>query len=101
MPGKLVYSEEALGDIDRLSDFLVRHAGAQTALHVIDELLRSFGILEEMPYLGREHPDPMLAGRGYRVYVAGRYVGVYLVTKEGVWMTGVYHTKTDWLTRER
>ena len=100
-PVKMTYSEEALGHLDRLSDFLVRNAGIQTASHMIDELLRSFEILEDMPYLGREHPDPLLAGRGYRIYVAGRYVGVYLVTDEGVWMAGVYHTKTDWLTREK
>ena len=101
MPGKLTYSEEALGHLDRLSDFLVRNAGAQTALHVIDELLDSFEILKDMPYIGREHPDPLLANRGYRVYTAGRYAGVYLVTEEGVWIAGVYHTKTDWLTREK
>jgi len=99
MPGSLKYSEEALGHLDKLSDFLVRQAGAQTALHVIDELLDSFDILSDMPYIGRTHPDPLLADRGYRVYVAGRYVGVYLVTDEGAWMAGVYHTKTDWLTR--
>ena len=101
MSGKMTYSEEALGHLDKLSDFLVRNADAQTALHVIDQLLDSFEILEGMPFLGREHPDTLLASRGYRIYIAGRYVGVYLVTEEGVWMAGVYHTKTDWLTREK
>jgi len=98
MSSKLTYSEDALGHLDKLADFLVRNAGDRTALSVIDELLENFSILEDMPYLGREHPDPLLADRGYRVYSAGRYVGVYLITEEGVWMAGVYHTKTDWLT---
>jgi len=95
---KLTYSEDALGHLDKLSDFLIRNAGELTASKVIDELLKSFRILKDMPYIGREHPDPLLAGRGYRVYSAGRYAGVYLVTDEGVWIAGVYHTKTDWLT---
>ena len=98
MSVKLTYSEEALGHLDKLTDFLIRQAGERTALGVIDELLDSFSILEEMPYIGREHPDPLLAGRGYRIYISGRYVGVYLVTEKGPWMAGVYHTKTDWLT---
>ena len=101
MAGSLTYSEEALSHIDGLADFLVRQAGVGTAMSLIDELLDSFDILAEMPYLGREHPDPVLASRGYRVYVVGRYVGVYLVTDDGVWMAGVYHTKTDWLTIKR
>ena len=100
MPAKLTYSEEALGHIDKLSDFLIRQAGTQTALRIIDELLDSFDILEDMPYLGHPHPDSLLAGRGYRVYNSGRYVGVYLITETGPWMAGVYHTKTDWLTVE-
>ena len=97
MPTKLTYSEEALGHIDRLLDFLVRQAGAPAALRVIDELLDSFDILESAPNLGHPHPDPLLASRGFRVYNSGRYVGVYLITDTGPWIAGVYHTKTDWL----
>ena len=98
MPSKLTYSEEALEHIDKLSDFLVRQAGIQTALRTIDDLLDNFKKLETMPYLGHIHPDPLLASRGYRVYTSGRYVGVYLITNTGPWIAGVYHTKTDWLT---
>ena len=99
MTGSLRYSEEALGHIDKLSDFLVRQAGVETSLRIIDELLDAFDKLEEMPYIGREHPDPLLASRGYRVYSSGNYVGVYLATDEGVWVAGVYHTRTDWLAQ--
>jgi len=31
MPGKLTYSEEALGHLDKLTDFLIRQAGERTA----------------------------------------------------------------------
>jgi len=99
MAGKLIYSEEALSHLNKLSDFLVRNAGELTASRIIDELMISFRILKDMPYMGREHPDPFLASRGYRIYISGKYVGVYLVIDEIVWMAGVYHTKTDWLTR--
>ena len=99
MAGKLIYSEEALSHLNKLSDFLVRNASELTASKVIDELMISFRILIDMPYIGREHPDPILADKGYRVYVSGKYVGVYLVIDDCVFMTAVYHTKTDWLTR--
>ena len=100
MQGRLTYSEEALGHLDRLTNFLVLNAGLQTDMKVINDLLDRFDTLAKMPYIGREHPDPLLAERGYRVYTAGRYVGVYLVTEEGVWIAGIYHTKTDWLICE-
>ena len=98
MKHRMTYSEEALGHLGRLSDFLVRQVGVEKAQVIIDELLDKLCTLEEMPYLGHEHPDALLAGRGYRAYKAGRYVAVYLVTESGVWIAGVYHTKTDWLT---
>ena len=98
MSGKLTYSEDALGHIDKLSDFLVRNAGELAASKIIDELLKSFRILKEMPYIGREHPDTLLASRGYRIFISGSYVCIYLITEDGVWIAGVYHTKTDWLT---
>ena len=98
MPGSLTYSEEALGHLDRLANFLVLKNGTEKAKAIIGELLDKVDILGEMPCLGREHPDALLASRGYRVYSAGRYVCVYLVTEDGVWIAGVYHTKTDWLT---
>ena len=100
MAGKLRYSGEALGHLDRLTAFLVSQADEKTAHRVIDELLDAFEILSDMPYIGRVHPDPVLAGRGYRILVAGRYVGVYLVIDGEAWMAAVYHTKTDWLTME-
>jgi len=93
----IFYSEEAEHDLDVLSNFLTRQAGDLTAHDVIRELLDCFEALKDLPYLGHEHPDKLMASRGYRVYSAGRYVGVYLVIEEGVLMTGVYHTKTDWL----
>ena len=99
MPGKVIYSEEAFSHLDRLSDYLVREVGVQTASDVINQLLDSFDVLEKMPCIGREHPDPLLAGRGYRLLIAGQYAGVYLVLEESVWIAGVYHTKTDWLAK--
>ena len=98
MANQLRYSEEALGHIDRLTDFLVRQAGEQKAYGIIDELLASFEILSDMPYIGRTHPDLLLASRGYRILISGNYVGVYLVIDGEAWMAAVYHTKTDWLT---
>jgi len=100
MAGRLIYSEEATGHLDKLSAFLVRNAGELAASRIIDELIISFRILKDMPYIGREHPDKVLADRGYRIYISGKYVGVYLVIDDGVLMTAVYHTKTDWLTKD-
>ena len=99
MINKVVYSEEALSHLDRLSDFLVRGVGVSAAAAVVDELLDGFDILKKMPHIGREHPDPLLADRGYRVLILGQYAGVYLVLEETVWIAGVYHTKMDWLAK--
>ena len=100
-PIRIKYSEEAKADLKALSRFLVRQAGNLTARDVIRELLKSFLSLEEMPYLGHEHPDKLLASRGYRVYTVGNYVGVYLVIEKWILITSVYHAKTDWLRYDK
>jgi plasmid stabilization system protein ParE len=101
MPSKkyrLKLSENARGQIHRLTDYLIERAGAQTAFDVIDELLAGMDKLEDMPYLGSPHPDHFLATEGYMALFLGRYVCVYIIHDRDIYVAGVFHQKTDWLS---
>jgi plasmid stabilization system protein ParE len=92
------YSEEALGHLDKISIYLVNLAGVTVANDIVDRLIDDIGILAGMPYLGREHPDSVLADRGYRILFCEDYAAVYLVDDE-VWIAGIYPNVSDYLQR--
>jgi plasmid stabilization system protein ParE len=94
----LKYSEEALGHLDKIAAHLVIHANVSVAEEIIDRLLEDIGILSGMPFLGREHPDPVLVDRGYRILFCEDYAAVYLIDDE-VWVAGVYPNVSDYLQR--
>jgi plasmid stabilization system protein ParE len=99
MQNEIIYSKEALTHLDKLSDFLIVNAGKQVANDIIEELIDKLDILKDMSYIGREHPDTLLSDRGYRILILGQYVGVYSITHDGILISGIYHTKTDWLRK--
>jgi plasmid stabilization system protein ParE len=94
---QLIYSEEIDAHLDRLSAFLVDKGGAQTAFDVIGELIDGIDKLREMPHTGSPHPNPTLAARGYYTLFLGRYVCIYLIDGNVIWVGGVFHQKTDWV----
>ena len=69
---RLIYSEQALADLERLSDFLLEQdlAAALATLDLIEEAL---AILHRHPYLGRQLDDDLyelVISRGKTGYVA-------------------------------
>ena len=69
---RLIYSEQALADLERLSDFLLEQdlAAALATLDLIEEAL---AILHRLPYLGRQLDDDLyelVISRGKTGYVA-------------------------------
>ena len=69
---RLVYSEQALLDLERLCDFLVETepAAAEETIHLITEAVM---VLERHPYIGRLAEDELtelIISRGKSGYVA-------------------------------
>lgn len=69
---QLIYAEQALNDLERLSDFLLAqdHDAALVTLDLIEEAL---SILRRHPYIGRQLDDELyelVISRGKSGYVA-------------------------------
>ena len=83
-------------DIDRISDFHLLKVGPQSAERITDQLLDTIDLLEEHPYMGPLHPDPVLAQNEYRKVICGNYICVYKVIDTTVYIYRIVDGRTDY-----
>lgn len=83
-------------DIDKISDFHLRMVGAASAEKITDKILDTLDRLADFPYMGAQHPDPVLAKYEYRKVLCGDYVCVYKVIDSYVYVYRIVNGKTDY-----
>lgn len=97
MPDKqLVILTPAWQDIDRISDLHLMLVGSKSAEEITDKLLDTIALLAEQPYMGALHPDPFLAGHQYRKMICGKYVCIYKVIDQTVYVYRIVDGRTDY-----
>lgn len=93
---RVEFTSAALRHIDRIAAYHLEKVGPKSAEKVTDRILSAFEVLENFPFSGPEHPDPVLARQGYRKLVCGDYVGVYRVAGNIVYIYGIFHGATNY-----
>lgn len=93
---KLEILVPALYDIEYIAEYHLLMVGPRSAEGITDRLLDTMIILEDHPYAGAQHPDPVLSRQGYRKLLYGDYVCVYRVIGEVVVVYRVVHGMTDY-----
>lgn len=83
-------------DIDKISDFHLRMVGAASAEKITDKILDTLDRLADFPYMGAQHPDPVLAKYEYRKVLCGDYVCIYKVIDSYVYVYRIVNGKTDY-----
>ena len=83
-------------DIDKISDFHLRMVGAASAEKITDKILDTLDKLADFPYMGDQHPDPVLAKYEYRKVLCGDYVCIYKVIDSYVYVYRIVNGKTDY-----
>ena len=84
-------------DVDKIADFHLEKAGAESAQRITDKILDGVGNLAEFPHMGPPHPDPELAVLGYRKLVLTKiYVAVYRVIGDVVYVYRIVNGTTDY-----
>lgn len=97
MPDKqLVILTPAWQDIDRISDLHLMLVGPKSAEEITDKLLDTIALLAEQPYMGALHPDPFLAEHQYRKLICGKYVCIYKVIDQTVYVYRIVDGRTDY-----
>lgn len=92
----LEFLPAAMDDLDGIADYYLRVVGASAAEQITDQILETLEHLEQYPYLGASHPDPVLASMEYRKIVSGNYVCVYKVIGHAIVVYRIVHGATDY-----
>lgn len=91
---KVVWRERALGDIDRLYDFLFeKHE--ETAAKAARVILKGSSLLEESPRLGRPMADGTQRRELFIPFGSGFYVLRYFLVSDTVVIVRVWHGRED------
>ena len=93
---QLVILTPAWQDIDRISDLHLMLVGPKSAEEITDKLLDTIALLAEQPYMGALHPDLFLAGHQYRKLICGKYVCIYKVIDQTVYVYRIVDGRTDY-----
>lgn len=83
-------------DIDKISDFHLKMVGPASAKKITDKILDTLERLGDFPYMGAQHPDPVLGAREYRKVLCGDYVCVYKVIDAHVYVYRIVNGRTDY-----
>ena len=83
MAYKVEVSESADNDVDKILTYIMEELGSpQAASNFADELDAKYERLEEHPFIFELSRNTRLAGMGYRRFVVGNYVALYLVDEK-------------------
>jgi plasmid stabilization system protein ParE len=93
---KVQITAAAWRDIDRISDYHLMKVGPKSAERITDKLLDTMALLGTNPYMGAQHPDPVLAKNEYRKVLCGDYVCVYKVLGSTVYVYRIVNGRMDY-----
>ena len=83
-------------DLKKIEDYYLLQFDASAAIKVTDHILKSLERLESFPDSGSLLPDKWLNGQGYRMVICQRYVSVYRVIGQTVYIYHIADTQTDY-----
>lgn len=86
---KLIIEELAQRELEEIAQLHLNLSGPNSARKIADLILDMLSRLEMSPLSGHIPQDKQLRGNGYRYVIAGKYICVYRVMVENVF---VYHT---------
>lgn len=96
MSRKVLYSRAAIGDLDGIAEWVAGETGdADGARRVVRRIVERVGLLGDFPEMGRELPETIGAGIGYRHLVAGAWRVFYRVGEDAVWVDRVLHSRRN------
>lgn len=90
----LSFLPQAYDDLRKLDEYHVLSGGREP--FPSDAVLDKVALLETYPLMGPMHQDPVLAGRGFRKLLAGRWATVYRVEGDQVIVYRVFHQRSNY-----
>jgi plasmid stabilization system protein ParE len=97
---RVIITEPADLDLDRISDYIANHLHNKTAAaNLRKEYRENLSYLPENPKIFEKVNDDTLAAKGYRRFSFGGYVAVHRVDDEAkcVYVVKIFHQRQDYL----
>ena len=95
---KLIILEPAQRELEEIAQLHLNLAGPNSARKITDLILDTLSRLEMVPLSGHIPQDKELRGNGYRYVIAGKYICVYRVIAENVFVYHIAHGASNYPT---
>ena len=95
---KLIILEPAQRELEEIAQLHLNLAGPNSARKITDLILDTLSRLEMFPPSGHIPQDKELRGNGYRYVIAGKYICVYRVIAENVFVYHIAHGASNYPT---
>ena len=95
---KLIILEPAQRELEEIAQLHLNLAGPNSARKITDLILDTLSRLEMVPLSGHIPQDKELRGNGYRYVIAGKYICVYRVIAENVFVYHIAHGPSNYPT---
>ncbi len=89
---QVIWSTEALVDLETIYDFLVEHS-QEAAQNVIEKILSRARQIETFPESGAIQLELKNADKEYRYLVEGHYKVIYRITDQHAYIATVFDTR--------
>lgn len=83
-------------DLKQIEDWYLINFDVETAIKVSDHILDGIERLGDFPDSGSRTPDDWLKEQGYRMAISGKYVSIYRVIKDIVYIYHIADTRTEY-----
>ena len=83
-------------DLKKIEDYYLLQFDASAAIKVTDHILKSLERLESFPDSGSLLPDKWLNEQGYRMVICQRYVSIYRVIGQTIYIYHIADTQTEY-----
>lgn len=95
---KLIILESAQRELEEIAQLHLNLAGPNSARKITDLILDTLSRLEMFPLSGHIPQNKQLYGNGYRYVIAGKYICVYRVIAEIVFVYHIAHGASNYPT---
>lgn len=92
---KVVLTQSAYQDLDKITDFLLEKRPS-AALKIYNELMDAYKNLEKFPLMGIVMQEAPLRNENYRKLIAGEYVTIYRFIADTCVIDHVFHGKENY-----
>lgn len=93
---KIIYLQAAKNDLYSIGDYYKAEFGKESARKVVKSIQDVIKRLSMFPGSGSLTPDPELNDQGYRMVVSGRYVAVFRVIENHIYIYHIFDTQMDY-----